>query len=121
MASQQIEARGLTGNLEELEAQGYTVLSPEQMGDPRLIERTTKALLRISEKLTGGHYRIQENFQGRLSEEMLARNNDRFRQLMNYDHTYGWQEKFGPVHYRLRKIWETLSDSEKQAVIIDQM
>jgi hypothetical protein len=53
MASQQIEARGLTGNLEELEAQGYTVLSPEQMGDPRLIERTTKALLRISEKLTG--------------------------------------------------------------------
>ena len=53
LAYTQIEARGLTGNLEELEAQGYTVLSPAQMGDPHLIERTTEALLRISEESTG--------------------------------------------------------------------
>ena len=53
LAYSQIEARGLTGNLEELEAQGYTVLSPEQMGDPRLIERTGEALLRVSEEFTG--------------------------------------------------------------------
>lgn len=49
----QIEARRLTSNLEELEATGYTVLSPEQMDDPRLIERTIEALLRVSEKFTG--------------------------------------------------------------------
>ena len=53
IASQQIEARGLTKNLEEIEAQGFTVISPEQMGDPRLFEQTKEALLRVGEEITG--------------------------------------------------------------------
>ena len=76
--------------------------------------------LSVNADYCGRHYRIQENFQGRLSEEVLARNDTRFRQLMNYDDTYGWQNQHGPVRWRLRESWETLTDSEKQAVIIDQ-
>ena len=53
IASQQIEARGLTKNLEEIEAQGFTVISLEQMGDPRLFEQTKEALLRVGEEITG--------------------------------------------------------------------
>ena len=52
MASQQIEARGLTKNLEEIEAHGFTVILPEQIGDPRLFEQTKKALLRVAEEFT---------------------------------------------------------------------
>ena len=77
--------------------------------------------LSVNADYCGRHYRIQENFQGRLSEELLARYDDRFRQLMNYDDTHGWQEKFGPVRYQLRKNWESLSDREKRAVINDQI
>ena len=77
--------------------------------------------LSVNADYCGRHYRIQENFHGRLSEEMLSRNDDRFRQLMNYDDTMGWQEKSGPVRYRFRKNWETMSDSEKRTVINGQM
>ena len=40
---------------------------------------------------------IQENFQGRLSEDVLQRNDARFRQLMNYDDALGWRNQHGPV------------------------
>ena len=53
MASQQIEERGLSKNLKQIEEQGFTVLTPEQMDDPRLFERTKDALLRVAEEFTG--------------------------------------------------------------------
>ena len=53
MASQQIEERGLTKNLDEIEEQGFTVITPEQMGDTRLLEQTKEALLRVGEEITG--------------------------------------------------------------------
>ena len=46
---------------------------------------------------------------------MLARNNDRFRQLVNYDDPWGWKDKRGPVPYCLRDSWESLDNNERQA------
>jgi len=51
----------------------------------------------------GPHFKAQERFQGRLSEDMLARNNDRFRELVGYDDPWGFTDARGPVPYRLRE------------------
>ncbi len=47
----------------------------------------------------GPHFRCQEDFRGRVSETMLARNGDRFRQLVGYDDPWGFSDARGPVPY----------------------
>ena len=49
----EIEERGLTDNLRQIEERGYTVLTPGQLGDSGLLERAVEALLRVAEKRTG--------------------------------------------------------------------
>ncbi len=75
----------------------------------------------INADYCGKHYRIQENFQGRLSEDVLQRNDARFRQLMNYDDALGWRNQHGPVPWQLRKNWDSISDNEKQTIFDDMM
>jgi ectoine hydroxylase-related dioxygenase (phytanoyl-CoA dioxygenase family) len=50
----------------------------------------------------GPHYRAQESFRGRISDEILARNDDRFAQLLGYDDPWGFTDSRGPVPYSLR-------------------
>ena len=71
--------------------------------------------LSVNAYYCGRHFRVQEDFHGRISKEMLARNNARFRQLVNYDDPWGWTDKRGPIPYCLRDRWESLSKSERQA------
>ena len=81
---------------------------------PRL---TPGLRLSLSCHYVGPHYRLQENFHGRISEEMLARNDARFRELVNYDDPWGWQDSRGPIPWYMReKIWDTLNDTEKKSV-----
>ena len=81
---------------------------------PRL---TPGLRLSLSCHYVGPHYRLQENFHGRISEEMLARNDARFRELVNYDDPWGWQDSRGPIPWYMReKIWDTLNDTEKKTV-----
>ena len=73
--------------------------------------------LSVNAYYVGPHYRLQENFHGRISEEMLARNGVRFQELVNYGDHMGWQDARGPVPWHMReKIWDTLDDNEKKAV-----
>ena len=61
-----IKERGLTKNLEELEAYGLTVISPEQLGEPRILERAREAILRIAEQRTGVQHDIETGKHGKL-------------------------------------------------------
>ena len=70
--------------------------------------------LSVNAYYCGRHFRAQEDFHGRISEEMLARNNARFRALVNYDDPWGFTDKRGPVPYYLRDRWDSLSKSERQ-------
>ena len=54
-----IRERGLEKNLEELEAYGLTVITPEQLGEPRILERAREAVLRIAEERTGVRHDIE--------------------------------------------------------------
>ena len=48
---------------------------------------------------------------------MLARNDARFRELLNYDDPWGWRDSRGPIPWHMREnIWDTLDDKEKKAV-----
>tara|TARA_Y100001934_G_scaffold4584_2_gene6421 strand:+ start:1027 stop:2034 length:1008 start_codon:yes stop_codon:yes gene_type:complete len=47
----------------------------------------------------GPHFRCQEDFRGRISDAMLARNGDRFRRLVGYDDPWGFSDERGPVPY----------------------
>lgn len=49
----ELKALNLLENLAELEAFGYTVLSPEQVGSPELLAETTAAVLRIASDRKG--------------------------------------------------------------------
>jgi hypothetical protein len=68
----------------------------------------------------GRHYRLQENFQGRLSMEVLERNDSRFQELMGYNDHMGWKDLHGPVPWSLRESWGSLTDSEKKD-LVDEM
>ncbi len=65
-AYREICERGLTRNLEELEAYGLTVITPEQIGDPNLVERARRAVLRIAEERTGTAHDIETGSHGKL-------------------------------------------------------
>ncbi len=58
--------------------------------------------LSINAYYCGPHYRVQESFWGRITDEMLARNGDRFRELVHYDDRWGFQDARGPVPYHQR-------------------
>ena len=64
LAYQQIQERGLIQNLEELEEEGYTVLTPEQIGNPRILERARAAILRLLEEHTGVKHDIETGAHG---------------------------------------------------------
>ena len=49
------------------------------------------------------YFREQESFRGRVTEEMLARNGDRFRSLVQYDDIWGFQDERGPLPYQMRQ------------------
>ena len=61
-----IQERGLTRNLEELEAYGLTVITPEQLGEPRVLERAREAILRLADERTGVEHDIQTGAHGTL-------------------------------------------------------
>ena len=61
-----IKERGLTRNLEELEAYGLTVLTPEQIGEPPILERARAAVLKIAEEVTGVAHDIETGAHGKL-------------------------------------------------------
>lgn len=65
-AYREICERGLERNLEELEAFGLTVITPEQIGDPSLVERAREAILRIAEERTGVIHDIETGTHGKL-------------------------------------------------------
>jgi len=58
--------------------------------------------LSVNAYYCGPHYRTQESFHGRISDEMLARNGDRFRELVHYDDIWGFQDGRGPVPFHQR-------------------
>ena len=58
--------------------------------------------LSVNAYYCGPHYRTQESFWGRITDEMLARNGDRFRELVHYDDRWGFQDARGPVPYHAR-------------------
>ena len=61
-----IKERGLEKHLTELEAYGLTILTPEQIGQPRLLERARAAVLRIAEARTGVKHDIETGAHGRM-------------------------------------------------------
>ncbi len=63
-----IRERGLEKNLEELEAYGLTVITPEQLGEPRILERARAAVLRIAEERTGVRHDIETGAHGTVEE-----------------------------------------------------
>ncbi|MDE0349416.1 MAG: hypothetical protein OXM56_06895, partial [Gammaproteobacteria bacterium] len=64
-----IRERGLEKNLEELEAYGLTVLTPEQIGNPKIVERAREAVLRIAEERTGVRHDIETGAHGKLEAD----------------------------------------------------
>ncbi len=66
--------------------------------------KTPGLRLSVNAYYCGPHYRTQENFQGRISDEMLARNGDRFRELVGYDDVWGFQDGRGPVPWHKRAL-----------------
>ena len=65
-------------------------------------KQTPGLRLSINAYYCGQHYKPQEDFHGRVSDEMLARNDDRFRALLGYDDPWGFNDERGPVPYRMR-------------------
>ena len=61
-----IKERGLERNLEELEAYGLTVITPEQLGEPRVLERARQAILDLAEERTGAVHDIETGSHGKL-------------------------------------------------------
>lgn len=59
-----IRELGLERNLEELEAYGLTVVTPEQIGQPRIAERARAAVLRIAGERTGVKHDIETGSHG---------------------------------------------------------
>ena len=65
-AYQMIKERGLSEHLEELHAYGLTVILPEELGDPSLLERARAALLRLAEQRTGVKHDLETGAHGRI-------------------------------------------------------
>lgn len=77
--------------------------------------------LRISLSLFYGafHYRVQENFQGRISDEMLARNGERFRKLLNLEDVWAYEDRRGALPWRERATEKTWSCLFEEPVTIN--
>ena len=63
---QVLRERGLIKNLEELDAYGLTVITPEQIGEPDLLEQCREAVLRIAEERTGVKHDLETGAHGNL-------------------------------------------------------
>ena len=76
--------------------------------------------LRLSLSLFFGafHYRLQENFQGRISDEMIARNGVRFRKLLNLEDIWGYSDTRGVFPWRERATEKTWSQIFEEPVTI---
>ena len=76
--------------------------------------------LRLSLSLFFGafHYRLQENFQGRISDEMIARNGVRFRKLLNLEDIWGYSDTRGVFPWRERATDKTWSQIFEEPVTI---
>ena len=62
--------------------------------------KTTPGLrLSINAYYCGQHYRAQEDFRGRIPNEVFDRQDDRFRQLLGYDDPWGFRDQRGPLPY----------------------
>ena len=67
----------------------------------------------MSGRITG----FRKTFTAASVKKMLARNDARFRELLNYDDPWGWEDSRGPIPWHMReKIWDTLDDQEKWVV-----
>jgi hypothetical protein len=64
------------------------------------------------------HYRLQENFQGRISDEMIARNGERFRKLLNLEDIWGYSDSRGVLPWRERATDKTWSQIFEEPVNI---
>ena len=59
--------------------------------------KTTPGLrLSINAYYCGQHYRAQEDFRGRIPDEVFDRQDNRFRQLLGYDDPWGFRDQRGP-------------------------
>lgn len=65
------------------------------------------------------HYRVQENFQGRISDEMIARNGERFRKLLNLEDVWAYKDSRGAIPWRERSTTKNWSDLFKEPVTIN--
>ena len=84
-----IESRGLTHHLQELLNYGLTIIPPEAISIDNHLERIP-------------HYRAQENFHGRISQEMKDRNSARFAELVGEKEVWGFTDKRGPLTFDAR-------------------
>ena len=58
--------------------------------------------LSINAYYCGPHYRAQEDFRGRISDDILNRNNKRFRELIGYEDPWGFKDERGPIPFSSR-------------------
>lgn len=66
-SDKRIEDAGLKKNLEELETDGWTAITPEQMGPNDIFDRAREAVLRIAEERTGIKHDVETGEHGTLS------------------------------------------------------
>jgi ectoine hydroxylase-related dioxygenase (phytanoyl-CoA dioxygenase family) len=58
--------------------------------------------LSVNAYYCGQHYRAQESFHGRITQEMLARNPDRFASLVGQQEVWGFSDERGPIPFDKR-------------------
>lgn len=99
---------GLEQHAFELDSYGFTVVPPDKVADRTFFERIRETVLRVCKERTGIEFDLeqngrrlknQENYQWRVSQEMLDRNPPEFARLVAADDHMGWDEH-GPDYAR---------------------